>query len=452
MFLKHLEISQIRSIDRIDLDFTAPGAPSKNPIRGRTVLLGENGSGKSTALRAIALVLAGSDALNELLKEPARWVRSGKKEGSIRAVLTTKDGQDRDISLTLRPEWSLRQTLSKNEANLQALDSALAHTPRNFFTLGYGVTRRPAYSAQEFSQVAERGLENPRARGMATMFSPEATLVSFEQWAMDLDYRTGGSGGTGPLGNAALRSALNQLLPGMSFDEIDRKKRELRFKTVDGSIPFKQLSDGYQNVANWCGDVLYRITNTFEDYKTPLKTRGVLLIDEIDLHLHPAWQRVLVDFIAKTLPNMQLIATSHSPLVAQQLREGELYVVERAGAKQGSVARAVAGDPSHLTLSQLMGPMFGIDTPESKRVESLRSKARVTRSALSTGERDELAKLAPLKTLPGLLQQQLKATAELSNALAQARGVSPQKLNLAQLQRQMGQKISSAALRAGGRP
>ena len=56
MFLKHLEISQIRSIDRIDLDFTAPGAPSKNLIRGRTVLLGENGSGKSTALRAIALL------------------------------------------------------------------------------------------------------------------------------------------------------------------------------------------------------------------------------------------------------------------------------------------------------------------------------------------------------------------------------------------------------------
>lgn len=447
MFLKHIEINQIRSIDRIDVDFSASRAPSKNPIRGRTVLLGENGSGKSTALRAIALVLAGSDALNELLKEPARWVRSGKKEGRISAVLTTKEGQDRDISLTLRPEWSLRQTLSKNEANLQALDSALAHTPRNFFTLGYGVTRRPAYSAQEFSQVAERGLDHPRARGMATMFSPEATLVSFEQWAMDLDYRTGGSSGTGLLGNAALRSALNQLLPGMSFDQIDRKNRELRFKTVDGSIPFKQLSDGYQNMANWCGDVLYRITNTFDDYKTPLKTRGVLLIDEIDLHLHPAWQRLLVDFIAKTLPNMQLIATSHSPLVAQQLRENELYVVERHSPQAGSGIRAVPGDPSQLGLSQLMSPMFGIDSPESVRVEELRAKARGARPSLSPGERGELAHLAPLEVLPQALQRQLKASAELTEALALASGKAVPQLDLAKLRQNLGQQIKRAALR-----
>ena len=106
MFLKHLEISQLCAIDHIEIDFTRPQnirtatraaakAAGKTTIRQRTVLLGENGCGKSAALRAIALVLAGSDALTELLKEPARWVRSGKKEGHIRAVLIAQDGAER---------------------------------------------------------------------------------------------------------------------------------------------------------------------------------------------------------------------------------------------------------------------------------------------------------------------------------------------------------------------
>jgi predicted ATPase len=445
MFLKHIDISQVRSIDHIALDFGGPsGSKAKSAIRQRTVLLGENGCGKSTALRAIALVLAGSDALNELLKEPARWVRNGKKEARISAVLATKTGQEREISLTLRPEWTLRQTLSKNEKNLHELDAALAHSKRNYFTLGYGVTRRPAYSAQEFSQIAERGLEHPRARGLATMFSPEATLVSFEQWAMDMDYRSGSAEGSS---SAFLRSALAKLLPGMEFDRIDRKSRELFFKTADGAIPFKQLSDGYQNMANWCGDVLYRITNTFEDYKKPLATRGVLLIDELDLHLHPVWQRKLLDFIGAALPNMQLIATSHSPMVAQQLRENELYVVERPGAKAGSGIRAVPGDPSQLGLSQLMSPMFGIDSPESERVEVLRSKARTARASLSRGESSELAELAPLEVLPTALQRQLLATTELTEAVARASGGTVPKLDLATLRQKIGQQIKSAALR-----
>ncbi len=91
MFLKHIEI-----------DFTGPQnvrpgtraaakTAGKTAIRQRTVLLGENGRGKSSALRAIALVLAGSDALTDLLKEPARWVRSGKKEGRIQAVLVAQE-------------------------------------------------------------------------------------------------------------------------------------------------------------------------------------------------------------------------------------------------------------------------------------------------------------------------------------------------------------------------
>ena len=149
------------------------------------------------------------------------------------------------------------------------------------------------------------------------------------------------------------------------------------FRTVDGEVPLNQLSDGYQNMAAWCGDLLYRITEAFPDRKDPLATRGVLLIDELDLHLHPVWRRQLVDFLSALLPNFQFIATTHSALTAQQSGEGELFVIRREGAKQRPVLVPFVGEPRLMQLHQLlMSPMFGLESMDSVAVEKARDTAR----------------------------------------------------------------------------
>lgn len=429
MFLKRLEIENLRSIEHLALDFVQ----GDGQVRRRTLLLGENGCGKSTALRAAALLLAGGDALTDLLKEPERWVRNGRAAARLAATLTTQGGQERRIALTLRRTWSLRETLKHNEKSLSDLDRALAHTPRNYFVMGYGVTRRPASGDREFSQAADRAYAHPRARAVATLFAPEAALVSFEQWAMDMDY------GEGPGAMRALRSAITGLLPGMKLERIDRRRREVVFRTADGAVPFRQLSDGYQNVANWCGDMLYRITTTFQDYRAPLHTRGLLIIDELDLHLHPTWQRGLMEFLEKALPNLQILATSHSPIIAQQLREGELYVIERPSAKQGATMRAVAGDPSRLSLPQLLSPMFGIDTADSLRVQRLRERSR--RGRATAALRAELADVAPLDALPRAMREQIRAAEEVTHALSKVAGVAAPRLDPARLRARVGERI-----------
>lgn len=429
MFLKNIEIHDLRSIDHLSIDFSADG----KGLRKRTVMLGVNGCGKSTALRAIALLLAGSDALTELLKEPDRWIRNKKQKAIISGVLVTKAGEERTVSLVLQRGWNIRETLKHNEAGLAELDDALKHADRNYFVMGYGVTRRPTLSA-EFSH----SMSHPRARAMATLFAPEATLVSFEQWAMDVDYRGGKQSTT------VLRHAMGKLLPGMKFEGIDRKRRELLFKTIDGSVPFQQLSDGYQNMANLCGDMLYRITTTFDDYKTPLKTRGLLLIDELDLHLHPIWQRQLVEFLSTALPNLQIVGTSHSPMIAQQLREGELFVVERPSACAGSIIRPVSGDPSRLTLAQLMSPMFGIESSESLRVQALRKKARGKGAGLTGADREELSEIAQETQLPPAMQRQVKAAEELTMAISSAAKIKQPKLDPKRLRERIQTKIRLA--------
>lgn len=440
MFLRRIRISKVRAIDEIELDFTEPDGS----VRARTVLLGENGCGKSTAIRAIGLLLAGSNALPVLIGEPKRWVRSKSKVGEISATIETADGERREVSLTLRSTDDLKQMLRRNEKGLALLDAATKHADRSYFVMGYGVSRRPSHG--EFAITREHGAGGARAQALATMFNPEARLVSFEQWAMDLEYRSG------PKALAVVKSAVKKLLPGMSLSKIDRRRGEVIFSTPDGPIPFRQLSDGYQNVANWCGDMLYRITRTFKDYRRPLTARGLLLVDELDLHLHPVWQRHLMAFLSGALPNMQIIGTSHSPIIAQQLRERELYVVERPGPKAGAGIRAVQGDPSRLTLTQLLSPMFGIESSESLRVQQLRELARSQPTKLSAEQRAQLQEMRRDDVLPPAVKQQMAVTAQLRDVLAMTAAGGPGALQVDPmlLRRKFGapMRVSEESLRA----
>lgn len=444
MFLRRVEISQLRCIDRLVLDFTPDATAKGQPgLRKRTLLVGENATGKSTVLRAIALVLAGSDALPALLQAPASWVRNGQKEATVRAVVVSTDGKEQTLALTLRPGWNLQQTLAKNAESLALLDGTLARSTRSCFMLGYGVARRAALSGPALSSTGGNGAQSTRASALATLFSPDATLAPFEQLTMDLDDRLGAKGVAG------LGQMLDKMLPGLAFDRIDRLRREAWFKTPDGTLAFSQLSDSHQTMATCCADMLHRIGIAFDGSTAPLKARGVLLMDALALNLHPAWQRVLPDLLADTFPNLQLIATSHAPLLAQQMRAGELYVLERAAASGGAALRAVQGDPSQLTLNQLLAPLFGIATADSQRVQALRSLARSAPARLSTPQRTELAQLSPVDSLPAALQHQLKASAELTQAIARSSGGAVPQLNLEKLRKNMGERISTAALRAG---
>ncbi len=366
MYLVRIALHDVRSIKNLNLDFRTTG----DEPRRWTLLLGENGCGKSSVLRAIGLLLAGSEALPELLGDPDAWIRNGAEQCRIEGTLVTLKGEVREIALHLRRGDGIRQIFSNNQESLEALDNAIFKAERNYFVLGYGVSRRPTPIKNRSTFPDERS-RVPRAQGLMTMFSSDANLVSLEQWVMDLDYREGTSSMT------AVKAALDQLLPGMTFSHIDRKKRQIIFTTVDGDVPLSQLSDGYQNMAAWCGDLLYRITETFPDRKNPLSTRGVLLIDELDLHLHPIWRRSLVDFLSTVLPNFQFIATTHSALTAQQSGEHELYVIRRDTPNHAPTLVPFVGEPRKLMLHQLlMSPMFGLESLDSIEVENARGIVR----------------------------------------------------------------------------
>ncbi len=204
MFLKNLKIDNVRSIRELELPFV----DDKGEIRDWTLLLGENGTGKSTVLRSIALLLAGSEALSELIGEVDSWIRNGAKKSEIRAELITAKGEERNISLAFTRGQGIRQMFQENQDSLDALDRALSHSTRNYFTIGYGVSRRQSHS-KSAGLSKGNSHKNPRAQSVSTLFTGEAELVPFETWAMDLHYRRGAAG------LRLVKDTLRDIIPGI---------------------------------------------------------------------------------------------------------------------------------------------------------------------------------------------------------------------------------------------
>lgn len=360
MYLKSIRLINIRCFKSVEINFDLEGANN----RKWTVILGENGTGKSTILKACALLMAGSDALVELENDPASWVRKGETHGSIVGRIETAEGEEREIALEFSTDEGVSEFLHRSSDSLERLNDALKHSDRNYPVFAYGASRRLS-GEKSFGKSEYR---HPRARAMASLFDRDAPLNPLEQWAMDLDYRSGGEE------MDTVRKVLSDFLPQLTFDSIDKDSRQLMFQTADGLVPLGALSDGYQNVAAWVGDLLYQISEIFRDYKQPLKARGLLIIDEIDLHLHPKWQRQLLDFLDKQLPNMQLLVTTHSVVTAQQTPQHSLFYCIREGKKPPQVV-AFEGDPGKLLLNQLiLTEAFGHIPDESIDLENNRKR------------------------------------------------------------------------------
>jgi len=336
-------------------------------LRSRTIILGNNGSGKTTILKSIALLLSGSSAMGELLGNPNKWIRNKSKSCSISGVLETSNNEEREITIRIERNDTLSKVISRNEESLNLLDQALEYTERNYLNIGYGIHRRIGGSG--FDNKSSN-YNNKRAENVATLFNSQASLFPFESWIMDIDYQEG------ERGIKRIIKSLNKLIPESRFHSIDKKRKKVLFKNKDGIIDFDQLSDGFQITANWLGDLLYRISDKYEDYSNPFKANFILLVDEIGLHLHPSWQRTIIQSISNLFKNVQIIATTHSPFIAQQAGPEELFTIIRNKQNKLDLFH-YENDPRKLLIHQIiMSDIFGITTDESVFVEESKNKIR----------------------------------------------------------------------------
>jgi predicted ATP-binding protein involved in virulence len=133
----------------------------------------------------------------------------------------------------------------------------------------------------------------------------------------------------------AVRSAISQFMPDMDKLRVRRKPRLYMAIDKNGkTLNVAQLSQGEKSLMALVGDIARRLAMLNPALDNPLAGDGIILIDEVDLHLHPSWQRSLCDRLISTFPNCQFILTTHSPLVISDCKDVLVYTLTNSELRQ----------------------------------------------------------------------------------------------------------------------
>lgn len=364
-WLSRIEIKNFKTLEHIVIDI--PDSPSEAADKAPCLmLLGENATGKSSILEAISLALLGQGEVRRLGIKGKDYLR---RDHTWKLV-----GKPAEIKLTLAGDKKPAITLMIN-ARTGAITASkdpqavlLAYGPRRFFSNTKGTRRKEGAAAR-----------------LETLFDPTAIITNPGGWLMnsnEADY------------SAAVR-ALRQvlLLDERSFvarpPRGQRAGKELMFELQGQSVPLKRLSEGYRTIVATAVDIMREMLVYWPNLEI---ARGVVLIDELDTHLHPRWKMRILQRLREALPGVQFIATTHDPLCLRGLYDGEVQVLRRI---EGSHVEQVVDLPNvqGLTVEQLLtSDFFGLLTTEDPSVEAdlKRYVALATKDERSPDEEEEL--------------------------------------------------------------
>lgn len=322
-----------------------------------TVISGKNGAGKSSVLSAVAVFLSWIIARLRNENGVGNYVHplsvnnhahNGCVVGRFFDAEATipnkaKSGYSKQYSWDIAPIKGYvaqkRTFLEKNEA-----------TPIPVFAY-YGVkravldmplrTRQHEYTKFDAYDKCLEGAAN--FRGFFTWFR------ACEDWENEQNSR-GGSNIQHP-GLRAFRNAMSQFMPEYTNVRIDRHPLRMTLQKRGEWLNAEQLSDGEKIYLALIGDLCHRLSLA-NPSGNPLEGDGIVLIDEIDLHLHPQWQGEIASALTRTFPNIQFIVTTHSPHVINSVPTSSIRMIDSDASI--SSATYAYGIPSEIILEDIM--------------------------------------------------------------------------------------------------
>jgi hypothetical protein len=394
MLLKEIELRNLRLLRDVTIPFEHDGKP-----RPWTVFIGRNGTGKTSILQAIALAAAGNAgalSLADRVREDLPDTRA-KEDATIRASFSfgeigQKYGErplaeekkiDRptgvSVDVTIPPgrdplravSWYTTPASDKAPPpegpateSTDPLVRARADNLNHWFAAGYGM-----YRVVQDPQLGQTAPPWPSIDRLRPLFGPVPLIGPnfadiFQRQELNLEF------------GRILRQIVKgnrDILPGIEDLELRgqggiRSVRDLmqrpRFVERVGrdlvKFPATWFAHGHQSTIAWLSDLVGQVLLEAGSHVPPEVMEGIVLIDEIDLYLHPTWQVGFIQALRDTFPKLQFVATTHSPILLTGLRREEVFILERDETAGHVTWRNPVRDPRLLTGSELYEEFFEI--------------------------------------------------------------------------------------------
>ena len=379
MYVRRVHITNVRSIAELTWEL-----PADTDGAGWHVILGDNGAGKSSFLRSIALALVGPQEAAGLRQAWQEWLRIGSERARIEVGFSWENGVDwfvgqkhwpdpkKELAVAVEiaakviaaddpvaapagthasagdtvvhPERVAPLEVVATEAVPEAPQDPRVHdasrhlrgASRGWFSASYGPFRRFTGGDKDFEKLF---YSQPKLARHLSVFGEAVALTESLSWLQSLKFKSLEGLAEGAL-LAPIISFVNQpgFLPhGVQLRDVTSSG--IVFADANGfTVPVQDLSDGYRSILSMTFELVRQMALTygpeglFAADHTAVAQPGVVIIDEVDAHLHPTWQRTIGVWFRKHFPRVQFIVSTHSPLICQAAEVGTVFRLPRPGA------------------------------------------------------------------------------------------------------------------------
>lgn len=314
--IERFTVRNFKAIGEIQMEFPYPSADAESWL----MLLGENGCGKSSILQALALTLMGEEHANALGLDARRYVRRDPAVSSGEVI----------VELSGVGPIRLEFSSESERFRVEPADPKV-------LLLGYGATRL-------LPRMVGRQSSTRKAIRVLNLFDPTAPLADTESWLLDRDRVSDEQ-------FHAFEDDVTRLLMLPEDTRMFRENGQIEMDYNGTRKALRDMSDGYQSIVALAGDISIGVNDWWGGLR---EAEGIVLLDEIEVHLHPTWKISIVERLRQTCPRLSFVVTTHDPLCLKGLRSEEIVVLRKTDEREVEVIRDIPRI-EHLRADQLLG-------------------------------------------------------------------------------------------------